>query len=207
MSSNLLGKMIEMFDQSNIRNKTSCMCEKLHKKIFNEKITIIEDPNNNKYPGFRSFDDEGTITKYKTIIKDGKLNMYLSNIKEAKITKTESTGNSYGGISTRNLYLNPGKTTFNEMLEKIKDGLYITDFMGASNTSISTTTGNISIQIFGFIIKDGRIKNGFNQCIMTTTIFELLNNVKDIGNQIEFTNVKAASPILYIENISIASSE
>jgi predicted Zn-dependent protease len=78
--------------------------------------------------------------------------------------------------------------------------------MGASNTSISATTGNISLQIFGFIIEDGKIKSGFNPCIMTTSIFELFNNVKLIGDTLEFTNTKAASPILLIENISVASS-
>ena len=105
------------------------------------------------------------------------------------------------------MYLSPTKTNFDEILKEINDGLYITDFMGSSNTSISTTTGNISIQIFGFIIKDGKIKNGFEQCIMTTTIFELLNNIKNIGNTIEFTNNKVTSPIISVENISIASGE
>ena len=32
----------------------------------------------------------------------------------------------------------------------------------ASNTAISTTTGNISIQIFGFVVENGKIKCGFN---------------------------------------------
>ena len=42
---------------------------------------------------------------------------------------------------------------------------------------------------------------------MTTTIFELFNNVKMVGNTLEFTNTKVASPLLFIENISIASEE
>ena len=130
----------------------------------------------------------------------------IPNIKEAKINNSKSTGNGYGNISTRNMYLKPSTIKYDEILSELKDGIYITDYMGSSNTAISTTTGNISIQIFGFIVKNGKIKCGFNPCIMTTTIFELFNNVKLIGDTIEFTSKKAASPVLLIENISVASS-
>ena len=79
--------------------------------------------------------------------------------------------------------------------------------MGASSTAISQTTGKISIQIFGYIVKDGKITCGFSPSIMTTTIFELLSSVKEIGNDISFTNLSSASPELLIENISIAGNK
>ncbi len=207
VSSRILSHLEDMLSLQSIRTKTSCMCSKLNEKIFNDKITVIEDPANDKYPGFRLFDDEGTTTNKKTVIENGILKTYFSNIKESKINKTDSTGNEYGNISTRNMYIEPSTTSFEEILKEVKNGIYITDYMGASNTSISATTGNISLQIFGFIIEDGKIKCGFNPCIMTTTIFELFNNVKLIGNSIEFTNKKAASPVLLIEDISIASNK
>ena len=152
------------------------------------------------------FDDEGTETKTKLVVENGILKTFFSNIKEAKINNSKSTGNGYGNISTRNMYLKPSTEKYDEIFAKLKDGIYITDYMGSSNTAISTTTGNISIQIFGFIVKNGKIKCGFNPSIMTTTIFELFNSVKLIGDTIEFTNKKAASPLLLVENISIASS-
>lgn len=206
VASRILSHLESMLSQTNIRTKTSCMCSKLNNKIFNEKITIIEDQTEEKYPGYRLFDDEGTETIRKTIIENGILKTYFSNIKEAKINKSQSTGNGYGNIAVRNMYVKPSNYNLDEIFKELKDGIYITDYMGASNTSISTTTGNISLQIFGFIIENGQIKCGFNPCIMTTTIFELFNNVKNIGNSIEFTNKKAASPVLLIEDISIASS-
>ena len=206
VASRILSHLEDMLNQQNIRTKTSCMCSKLNKEIFNNLITIIEDQPNEKLPGYRLFDDEGTETKKKMIVENGILKSYFSNIKEAKINNIKSTGNGYGSISTRNMFINPSNTTSQDIFKELKNGIYITDYMGASNTSISTTTGNISLQIFGFIIEDGKIKSGFNPCIMTTSIFELFNNVKLIGDTLEFTNTKAASPILLIENISVASS-
>ena len=206
VASRIFSHLEDMLNQQNIRTKTSCMCSKLNKEIFNNLITIIEDQPNEKLPGYRLFDDEGTETKKKMIVENGILKSYFSNIKEAKINNIKSTGNGYGSISTRNMFINPSNTTNQDIFKELKNGIYITDYMGASNTSISATTGNISLQIFGFIIEDGKIKSGFNPCIMTTSIFELFNNVKLIGDTLEFTNTKAASPILLIENISVASS-
>lgn len=78
--------------------------------------------------------------------------------------------------------------------------------MGAMSTSIDTNTGNISLQIFGLIVENGKIKNGFEPSVMTTSIFELLSNVEEIGNSIDFSELSSASPELLIRNISIAAS-
>lgn len=204
-ASNIIKHIITMISGESIRNKVSCLENKLDKKIFSNKLTIIEDPTNKEYPGFRLFDDEGTITKKKTIIDKGVLKNYLYNIKEAKIKNIESTANGYGEISTKNMYVKEGNKSIEELFKDMKDGIYITDYMGSSNDSINTVNGDISLQIFGFIIKDGKITSGIEPCIMTTTIFELLSNIETIGNDLVFTNTACAAPSILIKDISIAS--
>ena len=203
-ASSIINHITSMISGESIRNKVSCLENKIDKKIFSDKLTIIEDPTNKEYPGFRLFDDEGTITKKKTIVDKGVLKTYLYNIKEAKIKNIESTANGYGDISTKNMYVKEGNKTLNELFKDMQDGIYITDYMGSSNDSINTVNGNISLQVFGFIIKDGKIVKGIEPCVMTTTIFELLSNIESIGNDLTFTNTQVASPSIYIKNISIA---
>ena len=206
VSSNILSSIIPMISSANIRQKTSCLQDKLNKKIFSTKINIVEDPTNKKYPGYSKFDNEGTKTYRKEIVENGILKTCIYNIKEAKEKGVESTGNDYEGITTRNMYIVPGNLNKEEILQKLNNGLYITDYMGAMSTSINANTGNISLQIFGLIVEDGKIKNGFEACVMTTSIFELLSNVEEIGNSIDFSELSAASPELLIRNISIAAS-
>lgn len=206
VSSNILSSIIPMLSSANIRQKTSCLQDKVNKKIFSSKINIIEDPTNKKYPGYSKFDIEGTKTYKKAIVENGLLKSYLYNIREAKQQGVESTGNNYNGISTRNMYILPGKLSKEEILKKLNNGLYITDYMGAMSTSIDTNTGNISLQIFGLIVENGKIKNGFEASIMTTSIFELFSNVEEVGNSIEFSKLSSASSELLIRNISIAAS-
>lgn len=196
--------LVNMLSAMNIRDKVSCLENKLGEKVFSNTLTIIEDPTNQNFPGYRLFDDEGTKTYQKDIIKDGVIETYLYNIKEAKRAKTTSTGNGYQGIGTKNMVVLPGKESLEELMRDMKDGLYIIDYMGASGTSINTVTGSISLQVFGFLIKEGKIVSGIEPSIMTTTIFELLSNIEKIGNDIKFTNTATASPSLYINNISIA---
>ncbi|MBR6113146.1 MAG: TldD/PmbA family protein, partial [Bacilli bacterium] len=153
-----------------IRNKVSCLENKLGKQVFSKKLTIVEEPTNKKYPGYRLFDDEGTKTIDKIIIDAGKVNNYLYNVKEAKIKDIKSTGNGYGGIATRNMYVKPGDKSVEELLKDLDNGIYITDFMGSMRSAINTVNGQISLQVFGFIVENGKIIKGFVPAIMTTTI-------------------------------------
>lgn len=203
----ILSNFIDMLSATNIRQKISCLEGKLNEKVFSDKLTIIEDPKNEDYPGATIFDDEGTETEKKEIIKDGVLKTYLYNIKEAKEQNQKTTGNGYSSISTRNMYIKPGDKTLEEMMKELKNGIYITDCMGSMNTAINPNTGNISLQIFGFIIENGEIKCGFEPSVMTTTIFELLSNIEEIENQVTFIKQSVGSPCLLVKDISIASSE
>ena len=204
VASNIISHLVNMLSATSIRNKISCLEKKINKKVFSKQLNIIEDPTNKKYPGYRLFDDEGTTTYKKDIIKNGIIKTYLYNIKEAKIKNISSTGNGYNGIGTKNMYVIPGKKGLQEMCKEVKNGLYITDYMGASGTSINSVNGQISLQIFGFIIKDGKLVSGFEPSIMTTTIFELLSNIQEIGSDLQFTNSSCASPSIEIKDISIA---
>ena len=203
----ILSKFVEMVSSNNIRQKLSCLEGKINQSIFSNKLTITEDAKNKDYPGMAEFDDEGTPTYKKKIIDQGILKTYLYNIKEAKEQNHKSTANGYSKISTRNMYIEPGQDSLDKLLEKLSNGIYITDCMGSMNTAINTNTGNISLQIFGYIIENGKIKCGFEPSIMTTTIFELLSNIESISNNNTFITRSVGSPCLLIKNISIASSE
>lgn len=202
----ILSTFTNMISGENIRKKFSCLENKLGKKVFSDKLTIIEEPTKKKYPGYTLFDNEGTPTKNKIVVDEGKLNTYLYNIKEAKYVKQNSTGNGFNSISTRNMYIKPGNKSLEELFSTLNNGIYITELMGADNTSINANTGNISIQIFGFIIENGKIKSGFKPCILTTNIFELFSNIEEIGSDLRFTTIAVGCPSILIKEISIVGN-
>lgn len=204
VAGSIISNLAKMASAADIREKTSCLEKKINKQVFSDKLTIIEDPCNKAYPGYCLFDDEGTRTSKKDIISNGIFKTELTNIKEAKLKKAESTGNAYGNIGTRNMYIVPKEKNLKQLLKELDNGIFITDYMGAQGTSINNVNGNISLQVFGFIVKDGEVISGIEPCIMTTTIFELLSNIREIGNDLQFIMTSTASPSLLIDNISIA---
>lgn len=204
VSSKIISEIQIMLSAENIHQKKSCLESKLNEKVFSDKLTIIEEPLNKEYPGYTIFDKEGTKTANKTLIENGIIKTYLYDIKEAKVDKISSTGNKYNGIGTRNMYVTPGEKSLEELFKEINNGIYITHYMGSEGASINVSSGNISMQVFGYIIENGKLLCGFEPAVLTTTIFELLSNIEDIGNDLKFSTRSSASPSLYIKDISIA---
>ena len=205
-SSQILREFINLLSKEEIRKKTSCLEDKLNKQIFSPQLTIIEEPANKNYPAYNKFDNEGTPTFKKEIIKNGFLKTYLYNNKEALLDNKSSTGNAFGhGISAVNLYIKESKEKIN-LLEKLENGLYITKYQETGGTTLNKTTGDISVQIYGYVVENGKIISTFEPCILTTTIFELFSNIKVIGSTKKFKTSLTASPELLIENMSISSN-
>ena len=204
--SNLLENIMGIISYENVRKKLSLLEGKEHKKIANSIVNIVEDPRNENFPGYAYFDNEGTETYKKTIVKDGILQTFLYNNQEAELKKIESTGNGYGKISARNLYLIPGEKSEAELIKKLDNGLYITNYMSSGGVFLNNIDGKISAPIFGFIIKGGKITNAFETCIISTNIIDLLKNIKEIGNNLEFKTEISGSPSVLVENMSIASN-
>lgn len=197
---NLLTHFSSIYSAENINKNKSILSNKFNQKIFSDKITIVEDPQNEEYIGKRLFDDEGTKTCYKEIVKNGVFVTKLYNNKTAIKDHTKSTGNSF---NTRNMYIVPGDLSKDKLLEKLSDGIYITYIEGL-HAGIDDTTGDISLQAEGYLIKDGKKEKSLNMIILSTNIFELFSNVIEIGNDLEFFSIQGGAPSLLISDIVIA---
>ena len=204
VTSRIIDHIQDMLSAELIHQKKSCLINKLNEKVFSEKLNIVEEPQNKEYPGYIIFDKEGTDTYNKEIITKGIIKTYLYDIKEAKIDQVKSTGNKYNGIAGRNMYIKPGNKNLLELFKDIDNGIYITHYMGSMGASINESTGNISMQVFGYIIENGKLICGFEPAVLTSSIFELLTNIEEIGNDLQFIMKSTAAPSIYIKDISIA---
>ncbi len=195
--SKILNEFLGMYSAKNIKLGLSVLSDKFEKKVFNEQITIIEDPTNNLYPGKRIFDTEGSKTQYKEIVKTGVFVKKLYDNQSSKLENTTSTGNSFG---VKNLYIKPS-------LDKIKlsDGILITNVEG-THAGINSLSGEISLQAQGYIIENNK-KTYINSMIISTDIFKLLNSVEQVGNDLEFYSESLGTPSLLINNLHIIGTK
>ena len=192
-----------MFYAESINKKTSPLVDKFQEKIFSDKITIVEDPTNEKYIGKSLFDNDGVKTYYKKIVENGKFITKLYDRKTALKEDVLSTGNASG---VRNAYLVPGEKSYKELIEQLKDGIIIENIEGL-HAGLNTLTGDISLQATGFLVKNAKIVKALNMIILSTNIFELLNNVVEIGNDLEFFGEVSGAPSLLVSDITIVGKE
>ena len=108
------------------------------------------------------------------------------------------------GISSFNLYLEKGDHSFQDLLNKLQNGILITGFSGL-HSGLNSISGDFSLATEGFLIENGIISKPLNQVTSAGNFFELLKNIEYIGSDLKFNLSGVGSPSVLINNISISS--
>ncbi|WP_425448066.1 TldD/PmbA family protein [Dethiothermospora halolimnae] len=213
VSANILKAFSPIFSAEKVQKGLSMLKGKLNKKIGNDILTIVDDPFMKAGVGSRSFDGEGVATKYKKIIDKGVLTTYLHNLKTAKKDGVDSTGNalksSYKSsisIAPTNMYIEKGDITFDNMIKGVDKGILIIDVQGL-HSGLNTVSGDFSLSAYGYEILNGKINRPVNQITIAGNYFEMLNDIEEIGDDLEFGMPGSSyigSPSIKIKKLSVA---
>ena len=65
-------------------------------------------------------------------------------------------------------------------------------------------SGDFSLQSSGFEIKDGKLGNPINLVVTSGNIKELLNNVIEVGNDLDFKTSSIGAPALLVSKLSVS---
>lgn len=105
-------------------------------RVGNEYATVIDDPTIPSSFGFFLYDDEGVPARPKYLYREGVVNELLHNRWTAHVFGVESNGSARSMnhasepiIRMSNTYLKPGDSSFEELVEGIKLGVYIKSYM------------------------------------------------------------------------------
>lgn len=183
--SSLVSVLIDATSAYNVQHHTSFLEGKLGQLIASKKLTITENPFA-KNLFYYYFDDEGVAAKKKDIIKNGVLQTYLHNRETAKLDGVESTGNAnLAGRTMRvgyvNVFVKPGKQTFEEMIAPIKNGVFITEVAGLGS-GLNPVSGDFSCQAEGFRIVDGKVAEPLNLITLSGNILKMFNDLRCFDN-------------------------
>ena len=154
----LISYFVSMLNGTSVNKGITLLKDSLDQKEFSDKLTIIENPQDENSPSTRLFDDEGTTTSKKELLSKGIIKSFIYDNKSAKEAKKKSTGNSYnGGIDVKNVYLEKGASSYEDLIKKMDNGIIINDVMvsgSATNINTGVYTGEISS---GFLVENGKI--------------------------------------------------
>lgn len=206
----LLSTFAGIFSGDAVQKGLSLLKDKEGEIIAADIVNLVDDPHLEDGLASVSFDDEGVATLKTYLIKNGKLNSLLHNLKTANKAGVKSTGNGFKSsyaspisVSPTNFYIEPGINSLEEMTKKINKGLIITDFAGL-HSGANSITGDFSLAAKGFYIEDGIKTHPVEQITVAGNFFTLLNNIEEIGSDLKFPMSSVGSPSILIKELSIA---
>ena len=203
-------------NSKSVYEKVSPITNKIGEKIFSEKITIFDDPLNDKYPGARAFDDEGVATNKINIIENGVLKTFFYDLNYAKKMNKKSTGHGYRSAQweSDSVSLKPtpnlsyirfqtGNKSFKELVKSIDRGIIIEGALGAHSGNIPN--GDLSIGANpALYVENGEILGQVKDVMVACNIYELFKNVIDISDTLYFS-YSGMMPAILFDNVSVAT--
>ena len=160
-------------------------------KIGSEVVTIVDDPTIEHSYGFYAYDDEGVKARRRYLYKNGIINEFLHNRESAAKLGTKSNGSSRSVnydreaiVRMANTFVLPGKMSEEEILEGVKNGVYMKSF----------TEWNIDDKRFNqryvgreaYIIENGELKYPVARPVIETTTEKFWTAVDAVSKNIEF---------------------
>jgi len=155
----------------NVAKGDSPLRGRLGEKVFDEALTIVDDPHMNFRPGARAMDNDGVPTRRIAIVENGVLNCFLYDLDSAGLAGAEPTGNR--GCGPYGLDVPGGDATHEELLSSVSDGVYVKQLMGFGQSNVMN--GDFSCNVaLGYRVRDGKMAGRVKNTMVAGNIYDLL---------------------------------
>lgn len=202
----LLSTYSGVFSARNAFLKTTLLAGKEGEKVASDILTICDDPfHPNKY-GCCPFDGEGVAVYKKNVIENGVLKTLLYNRMYANKLGKTTTGNASNakGITPVGLYIEKGEYTSDQLLEKLNNGLYITELNGM-HAGANTQSGDFSLQAEGFLVENGKKTRPVKNITLADNFYSLIKKVEGLSDTVDFgATSKYGSPDCLFSDVSVS---
>jgi TldD protein len=168
----------------------SILAGKIGEQIAAPCITVYDDPSMHEF-GYYPCDDEGAGSKRTALIEDGVLKSFLHSRETAgKLGGTSRNARAQGYarpvIRMSNTFIAPDGMKFEEMLEELKDGIYL---VGSRGGQVNPGEGVFQFNAErGFIVKNGELSTPLRDVALSGNTLEILNNVAMVGNDLKLNS-------------------
>jgi len=205
VANSILEHIFEGVNGDSVYRGASFLAGKLGEQVAGSNITVIDDGTIVGGFGTSPFDGEGIPTRRTVVIENGVLKSYLLNTYTAKKLGLETTANASRGlagtpgIGPGNYFLQAGTKTPQQIIGDIKDGLYLTEFLGMG---VNLVTGDYSRGASGMWIVNGELAYPVEEITVAGNLKDVFKNISEIGSDLEFRG-SVASPTIRIDGLTV----
>ncbi|MHA1620658.1 MAG: TldD/PmbA family protein [Candidatus Heimdallarchaeaceae archaeon] len=198
------------FNGTGYHESQSFIADQIGSQLFDEKVTLQDDPLNTETILASPFDGEGVAKKPLFVIEEGvpKSIIYNSFTSARYLNdKNQSTGHQvipfsdyiFGWVMPNNLTLYPGDSSLVEMYEDTKRGFFINrlHYTNFVNRRLGAITGLTRDGLF--YIEDGEVVSAARNFRFTDKIPDILANVPLIGDTLD-TGITTRCPPMKLQS-------
>ncbi len=165
--------------------------ELLGTKIGSDIVTVVDDSTIPGSFGYSPFDDEGVAGRERRLIEHGFLRELLHNRETAVIFGVKSNGAARASgydrepiIRMSNTYMKPGDHSLKELLEDIKEGVYIKSYQEWNIDDIRWNQRYVGVEAYR--INDGEIKEPVREPVLEVTTKSFFSSIDAVGKDVEY---------------------
>ena len=196
----------------NVYTQNSPMADKVGEKLFDDKISVIDDPTIHGKFGSASYDDEGVAHRRNVLVDQGVLKGFLYDLKTAAQSGVESTGNGSRSLfrppapSPTNLIFKAGETPVADMIAGIDEGLLVEDALGLGQGNVISGAFSNSLSL-AFKIEKGEIVGRVKDVSIAGDVYDLLQDVAAVSRETEWVYYNFNLPYILLPNMNVVAKE
>ncbi len=210
VASALLLPLMTAFNGRTVLEGASPVGNRWGQTVFDRKLCLRDDPVIAYRPSSRPCDDEGIPSQRTSLVEEGRVTSFIYDLQTAALAGTRSTGNGSrgrGGLPSpapSAFTIAAGSTTFDEMVQDIKEGLVVEHLMGAEQGNIlgGDFSGNV---LLGYKVENGKIVGRVKDTMVSGNVYQVLKQITAIGSEARWVGSFLQTPPIYCSGVSVAS--
>jgi TldD protein len=160
-------------------------------KVGSQVVNVVDDPTLPHSYGFYLYDDECVKARPRYLIKEGEIAEFLQNRETAHVLGTASNGASRSAAFDRepiirmaNTFVQPGDLSFDELVEGVRFGIYIKNFMEWNIDDRRFNERYVGLEAYR--IEDGELRGRIRNPMLEITTPGLWSAVDAVGDDLKF---------------------
>jgi len=186
--------------------------DKVGEKLFDDKVTVIDDGTLDGRFSSAPYDDEGVPHRRNLLVERGVLKGFLYDLKTAAQSGVESTGNGSRELfrlpspEPTNLILAGGSTPIVEMIAGIDEGLLVEDVLGLGQGNIISGAFSNPLSL-AFKIEKGEIVGRVKDVSIAGNVYDLLKDVTAVSQETLWVYGGLCMPYMLLPEMNIVAKE
>ena len=168
---------------------------KLGQEVASDLVNITDDPMAEGLTVAMAYDDEGVKTKPVKIVEGGILKNYLHSRSTAFLMEHEPNGRARASNAlltptplNTNTVMESGDRSIEELLEELKDGLYVVGLVGATVGGIIHCDCEAAYRVEG-----GQVKEAYRSVSLTFDLLRDLKKIEAVGSDFDVVSLRLSS--------------